>query len=99
MSSLRKEAIKNHYDKKLQRRFKNNPHTAIELTLENIRLKNLNSRLRKENRKLHHVIFKLKQEKRNLTVELSDLKNGKDSDSDSDWVINFNNTKKTSLTF
>jgi len=99
MSSLRKKAIINH----LQRRVPIK-HAGINLILDNKRLRNLNSRLRKENRKLHHVILKLRQEKRNLTVELSNLKNGQDSDSNNDWVINFDNTnfdntKKTSLIF
>lgn len=95
MSSLRKKAIINH----LQRRVPIK-HAGINLILDNKRLKNLNSRLRKENRKLHHVILKLNQEKRNLIIELSDLKDGQDSDSD--WIDLKSekfNTKKTSLTF
>jgi len=97
MSSLRKKAIINH----LQRRVPIK-HAGINLILDNKRLKNLNSRLRKENRKLHHVILKLNQEKRNLIIELSNLKNGQDSDSDNDWIDLKSekfNTKKTSLIF
>jgi len=99
--SLRKETIINHLQERV--------HTGIKLILDNKRLKNINSKLRKENRKLHTKILKegrklhdrisiLEQEKRNLIVELSNLKDGQDSDSDLDWVKDFN-TKKTSLIF
>ena len=99
--SLRKETIINHLQERV--------HTGIKLILDNKRLKNINSKLRKENRKLHNKILKecrklhdrisiLEQEKRNLIVELSNLKDGQNTDSDSDWVKDFN-TKKTSLIF
>ena len=99
--SLRKETIINHLQERV--------HTGIKLILDNKRLKNINSKLRKENRKLHTKILKegrklhdrisiLEQEKRNLIVELSNLKDGQNTDSDSDWVKDFN-TKKTSLIF
>ena len=109
MSSLRKKAIINH----LQRRVPIK-HAGINLILDNKRLKNINSKLRKRIEKLHNKILKegrklhdrisiLEQEKRNLIVELSNLKDGQNTDSDSDWVTDFNtkdfNTKKTSLIF
>ena len=105
--SLRKETIINRLQERVHAGI--NVHTGIKLILDNKRLKNINSKLRKENRKLHNKILKegrklhdrisiLEQEKRNLIVELSNLKDGQNTDSDSDWVKDFN-TKKTSLIF
>ena len=105
--SLRKKTLINHLQQRVHAGI--NVHTGIKLILDNKRLKNINSKLRKENRKLHTKILKegrklhdrisiLEQEKRNLIVELSNLKDGQDSDSDLDWVKDFN-TKKTSLIF
>lgn len=103
--SLRKETIIKHLQERV--------YTGINLILANKKLTTLNSRLTQQNRKLHNKILKerrklhdrisiLEQEKRNLIVELSNLKNGQDTDSDSDWIDLKSekfNTKKTSLIF
>ena len=104
--SLRKETLINHLQQRVHAGI--NVHHGIKLILANKRLKNINSKLRKENRKLHNKILKqrklhdrisiLEQEKRNLIVELSNLKDGQSTDSDSDWVKDFN-TKKASIIF